>query len=251
MATAIPLRTQLLRLALPLVRTHGFTREALSQAAVGLPNHVQPLPDSAVSSLFGDGDEARRTLIRAWLDEGVEGIKELRRRREVLERMELDMRLQQQQETQPKAPFSQVQTQPLESERIDIRHVLRARLAYNEPVLAYLPEAFALLASPVSGLPPLDPTPALNHAATVASEACYAAGEKTILMDWYTRRATIAAIYTAAELHQLVSPPTASAFLDTLLAESKSLGKKLDDVGSYSNYIFRSWAGILKSSGAF
>jgi ubiquinone biosynthesis protein COQ9 len=28
------------------------------------------LSDSAVTTLFGEGDTARRTLIRAWLDEG-------------------------------------------------------------------------------------------------------------------------------------------------------------------------------------
>lgn len=34
-------------------------------------------------------------------------------------------------------------------------------------------QAFALLASPTSGLPPLDPRPGLRHAASVADDACW------------------------------------------------------------------------------
>lgn len=40
-------------------------------AALSLPNpHPKPLSDTAVSTLFGAGDDARRTLICAWLDGG-------------------------------------------------------------------------------------------------------------------------------------------------------------------------------------
>ena len=57
-------RNELLKLALPLVRTHGFTREALSRSVLALPKpHPEPLRDTAVSALFGEGDDARRTLI--------------------------------------------------------------------------------------------------------------------------------------------------------------------------------------------
>lgn len=94
---------------------------------------------------------------------------------------------------------------------------------------------------------------------------------------WYTRRATIAAIYTAAgmlhsysnpylqhgiqyrwsdardygflELHQLYSPTTANEFLDQLLEGSHALGTALDETGIYGKYIVDAWKGIIKSRG--
>lgn len=96
-------RNQLLQLALPLVRTHGFTREALSRSVLHLPTpHPEPLREPAVSALFGDGDAARRTLITAWLDEGC----------------------------------AHMRSSPSPS----MKDVLSTRLQYNEPVLSLLPE---------------------------------------------------------------------------------------------------------------
>ena len=66
-----PRRAQLLRLAVPLVPQHGFTRTALARSVLALPEpHSEPLSDIAVTTLFGEGDAARKTLIGAWLDEG-------------------------------------------------------------------------------------------------------------------------------------------------------------------------------------
>lgn len=102
---------QLLKLALPLVQTHGFTREALSRSVLSLPvAHAEPLGDMAVSALFGSGDEARRTLINAWLEDSIGEMKNV------------------------PSPT--------------VRRVLQARLARNEPVLEYLPEV--RLRSPMS-----------------------------------------------------------------------------------------------------
>ena len=70
-------------------------------------------------------------------------------------------------------------------------------------------------------------------------------------MAWYTNRASIAAIYAAAELHQLASPETAHAFLDTLVESSSALKKSVQEIETYSEYIVRSWAGIIKSTGIF
>jgi ubiquinone biosynthesis protein COQ9 len=55
----------LLRRAFSLIPTHGFTRKTL---ALSSPN--APLSETAVSALFGQGDEAPKTLIRAWMEEG-------------------------------------------------------------------------------------------------------------------------------------------------------------------------------------
>ncbi|KIP10464.1 hypothetical protein PHLGIDRAFT_115417 [Phlebiopsis gigantea 11061_1 CR5-6] len=204
------LRNELLKLALPLVRTHGFTREALSRSALALPTpHPEPLRDTAVSALFGDGDDARRTLISAWLDEG--------------------------------------RTHMREASDTSIKDALRTRLRYNEPVLNLLPEAFATLATPPGHI--LDPRPALKHAAAVADEACVLAGDTSVGTLWHARRASLAAIYTAAELHQLQSPHTADGFLDGLLDSESRVKNTLDDATQYAGYIISSWVGIIKSRG--
>ena len=96
-------RTQLLKLATPLVQQHGFTRTALAHSVLALPEpHAEPLSDSAVTALFGKGDAARRTLINAWLDEGREHMRAV----------------------------------PVDS----AKRALLARLEYNVPVLSHLPE---------------------------------------------------------------------------------------------------------------
>lgn len=65
--------------------------------------HAQPLSETAVSALFGSGDVARKNLINAWLDDGI----------------------------------NQMKTAPNGSTMKDI---LGSRLKLNEPVLQHLPE---------------------------------------------------------------------------------------------------------------
>ncbi|TFK49628.1 hypothetical protein OE88DRAFT_1662174 [Heliocybe sulcata] len=203
-----------------LIPIHGFTRSALSLSVLHLPNpHPQPLSDSAINALFGEGDDARRTLVEGWLED---------------KRVEMGKRVS-----------------GTGREKPTVKETLRARLDANTPVLKHLPEAFALLASPRYGLPPLDPRPGLKHAFAVADEACRIAGDTTIGTAWYARRGSLTAIYSAAELHQLTSPHTAPAFLDHLLDVSSATKSTVDDAATYANYIGRSWAGIIRSSGIF
>ncbi|KAM6490573.1 hypothetical protein JOM56_013916 [Amanita muscaria] len=208
----MPSTQTLLRAALPLIQTHGFTRDALARSVLSLTQHKEPLSDQAVSFLFGHGDDARRTLIKAWLDEGITRIRD-----------------------------------PLPNPTL--AQILHERLKYNEPVLSFLPEAFALLISPSNRIPPLDPLPALQHVAQIANEACWAVNDRNLYLSWYTNRASIAAIYSAAELHQLASPQTAHGFLDSLLESEKEVKRAVEEVGVYAEYIGKSWIGIGKSWG--
>ena len=58
------------------MKTYGFSREALARSVLHLPKpHEQPLSDAAVTSLFGNGDDARRTLISCWLESAREEMK--------------------------------------------------------------------------------------------------------------------------------------------------------------------------------
>lgn len=102
-------RAELIQLSVSLVKTYGFTREALSRSVLALPpaqTHREPLGDNAIDALFGHGDQARRALINAWLDEGIKHMK----------------------------------PRPLSN---NIGDILHSRLEYNEPVLQYLPEVDA------------------------------------------------------------------------------------------------------------
>ncbi|KAF9472864.1 hypothetical protein BDN70DRAFT_886476 [Pholiota conissans] len=222
--------SHLLKLALPLIKTHGFTREALARSVISLPStstaqpYTEPLSDSAVTALFGKGDAARRTLIDAWLDDGLKYMTVGPASVEALAGVE-------QEEAPPRT----------------IRDVLRARLEYNEPVLPHIPDAFAVMAT--SGFHVVDPLPAMKHALKIADGACIATGDKSLQLEWYAHRASLAAVYTAAELHQLTSPHTAPAFLDSLLESTSNLKSAVAEVALYSDYVFKSWKGIIKSSG--
>lgn len=144
---------RLLRLALPLVRIHGFTREALANSVLHLQRpHATPLADGAVSTLFGEGDDARRILINAWLDDARARMKD----------------------GNAKNPT--------------VKDALTRRLHCNEEILQHLPEAYALLASPTHGFLPLDPMPAISHLAKVADEACWIAGDASTEVCNFVRR---------------------------------------------------------------
>ena len=109
-------RDALLKLAFPLVKNHGFTRSALSLAAMYLPSgkHTAPLNDTAVDALFGEGEEARRTLINAWLDDA---------------RVSL------------RTSYSQNGTvTSTTTQTPSLNNVLKTRLSRNKEVLEHLPE---------------------------------------------------------------------------------------------------------------
>jgi ubiquinone biosynthesis protein COQ9 len=61
-------RLVILKNAVSLVPTLGFTRLAVSQAASNVLKH-ENVPERSLDMLFGK-DDVRKTLIRAWLDEG-------------------------------------------------------------------------------------------------------------------------------------------------------------------------------------
>ena len=102
------------------METYGFSREALARSVLCLGTnadksptertHAEPLNDTAVSALFGIGDEARRTLVEGWLEEGLRSMVNRR-----------------------------------SAESVSVRDALRARLEYNEPVLGHLPEVHSYI----------------------------------------------------------------------------------------------------------
>ena len=55
--------------------------------------------------------------------------------------------------------------------------------------------------------------------------------------------------FTYSELHQLTSPNTAYQFLEQALDVTQKVDSSVNEVGLFGQYVWRSWAGIIKSSG--
>ena len=111
-------RALLLKNALQYVPAYGFTRRSLALASqTSQTPDAEPLSETAISALFGRGDNARKTLIWAWLDQGKESMG---------------------------PSLTNVNVNPDVSghapKKITVREALRARLEWNTPVLQYLPE---------------------------------------------------------------------------------------------------------------
>lgn len=67
----------LLKRSFPLIPQHGFTRKTIMLASGRVSTREDGeesngrLSETAISALFGAGDNARRTLIEAWFKEGI------------------------------------------------------------------------------------------------------------------------------------------------------------------------------------
>ncbi|EJD40900.1 hypothetical protein AURDEDRAFT_115762 [Auricularia subglabra TFB-10046 SS5] len=213
--------TQLLRAALPHIHTHGFTCAALAEG--------QQLSGTALGALFGPADGPERALFEEWLTAGLE-----------------DMRL----------------AEASTSKRAVLKASLVRRLEWNAPVLHHLPFAIKAWSSmPGAAVGSLklpsapSPRPVLHHALSVADEALIVAGDESRGPEWYARRAVVGAIYGLAESHQLRSTSihdrSAQSLLSRMLDEADRARAAKEEAGIFAEYLWRSVAGIARSTGAF
>jgi len=245
----------LLRAAISLVPKYGFSREALARSVVAAsPLSSQKdgsvtendaadlgvlegkqLSDTAVTALFGKGNAACKTLFQAWLEEGIHDMHRVK---------------------------DDASSQDVGRDRL-IQSVLLRRLEWNQPVLQCLPSAFStwtttatrpeLPASIMSAI--RNPGMILSHTLNIADEACAVSGDQAVGLEWYARRARLAAAYGLAEVHQLAatSPDDTSyrQVLVNLIERSESASKSFEEANLYSRYVLRSMQGIVRSSGVF
>ncbi|GAA5881952.1 hypothetical protein JCM16303_003481 [Sporobolomyces ruberrimus] len=151
---------------------------------------------------------------------------------------------------------------------------LRARLEYNEQVLDMLPQALALLSAPTttplsapSSILP-SPIPHLSHVAGIAQDLAKSSGSEAQGTAWYTLRARLSLIYSLSELHLLSTssstsssdpsdpiPTTTERIADSIRYSEKlwrqtgQVGKKVDGVEEFGNWVVKSWMGIGRSLG--
>lgn len=86
---------------------------------------------------------------------------------------------------------------PRKAPEVQIRDAVETRLRMVIPYKKTWPQALAIMT-----LPPNVPT-ALANLLTLVDDICYYAGDRSVDMNWYTRRIILATIYKATELYML------------------------------------------------
>ncbi|KAL2130185.1 hypothetical protein VTI74DRAFT_6797 [Chaetomium olivicolor] len=121
------------------------------------------------------------------------------------------------------------------------------RLRGNEKVVGRWQEALAIMAQP-SYVPA-----SLKELAQLADEILYLAGDVSVDPSWYTKRASLSAIYAAAELFQTTdtSPDfrETRAFLKRRLDEAAQAGGAVRAVGEWIGFNAGAAVNVLRSKG--
>ena len=114
--------------------------------------------------------------------------------------------------------------------------------------LTLLSQALAIMAQP-SYVPA-----SLKELALLSDEIWLLSGDKAVDSSWYTKRATLSAVYSTAELFMTNdrSPDFAEThdFLHRRLDEVKSVGTTLGAVGQWVGFTASAGVNILRSKGA-
>ncbi|KAF9170183.1 Ubiquinone biosynthesis protein coq9, mitochondrial [Mortierella sp. AD011] len=121
------------------------------------------------------------------------------------------------------------------------------RLGMVAPYIDRWPEALAIMGQP-SNVPM-----SLNHLGKIVDEIWHLAGDTSADMNWYTKRASLAGIYTTTELYMTTDKtPNYEAtqrFLDRRFEDAATLGKATNEVLQIAEFGVKSVVGILNSKG--
>jgi ubiquinone biosynthesis protein COQ9 len=89
--------------------------------------------------------------------------------------------------------------------------------------------------------------------ARLADEIWYLAGDKSVDGSWYTKRATLSAIYSATEIFMIQDTSKNFAdtekFLDSRLEDNKRIGGFLAALGQWTDFTAHSAVNVLRSKG--
>ncbi|KAH7350283.1 COQ9-domain-containing protein [Pyrenochaeta sp. MPI-SDFR-AT-0127] len=128
-----------------------------------------------------------------------------------------------------------------------VRTLALARLRANEPVIQHWQEALAIMAQPTY-------VPAsVSELAKLADEIWFLAGDQSVDTSWYTKRATLSAVYSSAEVYmtQDKSPNfiETEQFLDNRLEDLMKIGGFMGGLSEWLNYTGHSAVNVLRSKG--
>ncbi|GAA5821756.1 hypothetical protein JCM3770_003163 [Rhodotorula araucariae] len=273
--SAVPYARQLTRAALALVPSHGFTAAAFVAASPEpltahtlnalFPSPPPPEPSSWSLRAIALGNPGRRSYSRQELVNLARGNGSAPRDRERTgPARALVNEWLAHGRTRMVAAVRESATRGDQAIRVG----MRARLAYNEPVLDRLPQALALLSAPTTTylsdplalVPFPSPAPHLAHVAHIAQDLAKASGSEAQGTSWYTLRARLATVYALAEL-SLVAPSSATApplpaaariaaaqeYAETLLDQSARIARDVEGAGMFATWVRKSWMGIGRS----
>ncbi|KAF8472078.1 COQ9-domain-containing protein [Kalaharituber pfeilii] len=124
------------------------------------------------------------------------------------------------------------------------------RLRANERIIGHWHEVSTTAALAIMALPSNIPT-SIAELAKLSDEMWYLAGDISVDTTWYTKRATLSAVYSTTELFMTQDKSTGYAstwdFLDRRLREVKILGDMASSVGSYLDFTMHSVMNVLRS----
>jgi ubiquinone biosynthesis protein COQ9 len=94
----------------------------------------------------------------------------------------------------------------------------------------------------------------LAELARLSDEIWYLAGDKSVDGSWYTKRASLAAIYSATELFMTQDTSTnftdTEQFLDARLGDAMKVGGTIGALSEWADYTAHSAVNVLRSKGA-
>lgn len=128
-----------------------------------------------------------------------------------------------------------------------VRALTLARLRANEPILHRWQEALAIMAQPTY-------MPAsLAELAKLADEMWFLSGDKSVDSSWYTKRATLSAIYSSTEMYMTQDRSEnfveTEQFLDNRLQDLTKVGSFMGGLSEWLNYTGHSTINVLRSKG--
>jgi ubiquinone biosynthesis protein COQ9 len=94
----------------------------------------------------------------------------------------------------------------------------------------------------------------LKELAALVDEILYLAGDTSVDPSWYTKRASLSALYASAELFMTTDCSTdfqdTRAFLRRRLTEAAELGGALKSIGQWASFTVNAGVNVLRSKGA-
>ncbi|MCJ1471595.1 Ubiquinone biosynthesis protein coq9, mitochondrial [Lambiella insularis] len=128
-----------------------------------------------------------------------------------------------------------------------VRALAMQRLRANQDVIRKWQDAIALMALPAS-VPP-----SLAELARLADEIWFLAGDTSVDTSWYSKRATLSAVYSSTELFMTTDTSTdyreTERFLDRRLSEVRTVGYAVSSVGQWVGFTGASVVNVLRSKG--
>ncbi|KAI9822136.1 MAG: Ubiquinone biosynthesis protein coq9, mitochondrial [Thelocarpon impressellum] len=128
-----------------------------------------------------------------------------------------------------------------------VRLLARERLLANGPTIHRWQEALALMAQPSNA------RTSIAELARLADETWFLAGDTSVDSSWYTKRASLSAIYSSTEVFmtQDRSPHFVETqrFLDRRLEDARAVGEGLASVGEWVGFTGHAFTNVLRSKG--